>query len=392
MNTKRSEKPTKAPLLAIIPFFFVLIFFAVWSFADTDNEYSEAEARYLVKRPNINLEHLDWTIGGLENYAVDQFPMRSEFLKAYSALELLQRKAFTREVFVEGDWLFSRTYLLKDGYEQDIADMAAAAESVAARGIPTVYAMLPVKNYLVSVTPSLHIDDASEANRQKFLKAFEGSSALVSDIAGAMAAQDEETRASQWYATDFHWNGDGAYAAAEQLLGDMADAGIIPEIELSDYVERSEWDAVYHGDLSRRFSYLITESQPVVVYAPKDLSDMRYYTSVDSRAWVARSTIVASGEGEAVVDYGSAYTQNLAYYRVENANAALDMRVVVFKDSLENAMTDILSAVFGELVVVDARFEQPTDIDGILADADAVLFILHQNNNAPDTSKFVLGK
>ena len=207
-----------------------------------------------------------------------------------------------------------------------------------------------------------------------------------------MAEQDAATRAGQWYATDFHWNGDGAYAAAKQLLSDMADAGIMPSVDLSDLVERSEWDAEYHGDLSRRFSYLIPETQSVVVYAPKDVSGMRYYKSIDSSEPVERSEIVAAGEGEPVVDYGSAYTLNFACYRVENANAAVDMRVVVFKDSLENAMTDILSAVFSELVVVDARFEQPADIDEILVDADAAVFIFHQNNNAPDTSKFVLGK
>ena len=186
MDIKRSEKSTKAPLLAIIPFFFTLIFFAAWSFFDADNEYSEAEARSLAQRPNINLEHLDWTISGLEDYAVDQFPARSKFLKAYSWLELLQRKTFTREVFVEDGWIFSRTYLLKGGYEQDIADMVTASESVAARGIPTVFAMLPVKNYLVEIEPSLHVDDASGANRQKYLSAFDGSPVLVSDIAGEM--------------------------------------------------------------------------------------------------------------------------------------------------------------------------------------------------------------
>lgn len=396
MDTKRSEKSTKAPLLAIIPFFFALIFFAAWSFFDADNEYSEAEARYLAQRPNINFEHLDWTISGLEDYAVDQFPARSKFLKAYSWLELLQRKTFTRDVFVEDGWIFSRTYAMTGGgleaFENDRREFVTATESVAARGIPTVFAMLPVKNYLVEIEPSLHVDDASEANRQKYLSTFDGSPVLVSDIAGAMAEQDEATRLSQWYATDFHWNGDGAYAAAEQLLSDMADAGIMPPVDLSDLVERSEWDAEYHGDLSRRFSYLIPETQPVVVYAPKDVSSMRYYKSIDASNPVERSEIVAAGEGDPVVDYGGAYTKNFACYRVENANAAVDMRVVVFKDSLENAMTDILSAVFSELVVVDARFEQPSDIDETLADADAAVFIFHQNNNAPDTSKFVLGK
>lgn len=396
MDTKRSGKSTKTPLLAIIPFFLTLIFFAAWSFVDADKEYSEAEARYLAQRPNINFEHLDWTIGGLEDYAVDQFPARPEFLKAYSRLELLQHKAFTRDVFVEGDWIFSRTYAMTgkglEAFENDRRELVSATESVAARGIPTVFAMLPVKNYLVEIEPSLHVDDASEANRQKYLAAFDGSPVLVSDIAGAMAEQDEATRMSQWYATDFHWNGDGAYAAAEQLLDDMADAGIMPSVELSELVERGEWNAEYHGDLSRRFSYLIPESQPVVVYELKDRSSLRCYTSADCSQPVGRSSIVASGKGAAVVDYGSAYTKNFAYYRVENANAAVDMRVVVFKDSLENAMTDILSAVFSELVVVDARFEQPADIDEMLADADAAVFIFHQNNNAPETSKFVLGK
>lgn len=393
METKHMGKPTKAPLLAIIPFFFVLIFFAVWSFADTDNEYSTEEARTLAQWPSFDASHPQWFIGGLEECAVDQFPARSRFLKAYSRLELLQHKALTRDVFIEDGWIFSRTYdLNKDEYEHDIRRVAEAAESVAAQGIPTVYAMLPVKNYLVSVTPSLHVDNGSEPNRQRFLDAFDGTSVVVSDIAGGMAEQDAATRISQWYATDFHWNGDGAYAAAELLLGDMADAGIMPSLDLGDLVERSEWDAEYHGDLARRFSYLIPETQPVVVYQPKDTSGIRYYTSTDGSEPVERDSIVASGKGAASVDYSTAYTENIAYYRVENANAAVDMRVVVFKDSLENAMTDILSAVFRELVVVDARFAQQASADDIIADADAVVFMFHQNNNAPDTSKFILGE
>ncbi len=393
METKHMGKPTKAPLMAIIPFFFVLIFFAVWSFADTDNEYSTEEARTLAQWPKFDLSHPEWVIGGLEECAVDQFPARSRFLKAYSQLELLQHKVFTRDVFLEDGWIFSRTYDLRNSeYERDIKRVAASAESVAEQGIPTVYAMLPVKNYLVSVTPSLHLDNGSEPNRQRFLAAFDGTSVLVSDIAGEMAKQDAATRMSQWYATDFHWNGDGAYAAAELLLGDMADAGLMPSLDLQSLVERSEWDAEYHGDLARRFSYLIPETQPVVVYQPKDTSDMRYYTSTDASEPVGRDSIVASGKGADSVDYGAAYTQNIAYYRVENANAAVDMRVVVFKDSLENAMTDILSAVFRELVVVDARFAQQTSAADIITDADAVVFMFHQNNNAPDTSKFILGE
>ncbi len=389
IKQKKSINRTKAPLFAIIPFFFVLVFFALWSFLDVDNEYSAEEARSLAQRPVFDLHRPQQIIAGLEEYAVDQFPGRSMFLEAYSRLELLQRKVSTRNAYVEDGWIFSRTYKLADSA---VDDLVAAAESVAERGIPTVYAMLPVKNYLVAPLPSLHVDDASEYNRQKFIEAFDGSEVRVSDIAGEMATQSEETRMAQWYATDFHWNGDGACAAVQKLIEDMAAAGLMPEVELREIATREVWDAEYMGDLSRRFSNLFRETQPVVVYQPKDTSGLRYYKSADGSAEVERSTIVASGRGAASVDYGGAYTPNLAYYRVENPNAAVDMRVVIFKDSLQDAMTDLLSAVFSELVVVDARYAQQYSVDEMIGDADAVVFMFHQNNAAPDTAKLILGK
>lgn len=382
--------------LVIIPFFGILVMFLCLSFFLPDHISSEEESRTLTQKPVWDFSDLSALTEDWSDYVVDQFPFRSRFLKAYSGLELLQGKRFTRNTYVtSSDWLMTHIYSVTPQQNEKLVQAVETAYANSSR--PFVYAVLPQKNdMLYHMEQSMIDNSASDGNKAQLLAGLdESDEVLVLDVgAHFLDTYSLESRMEMYYKTDFHWNDLGAFRAAEFICAGMREAGLLSELpDSSDFTWQDlGQNHTYQGDLNRRFSNLFSMKEHIPYYEHTDADHFAYYISADDSAPVERAEVVASGLDEAQINYNSVSTDNLGYYRVVNQQAENDACLLILKDSFQNPMIDYFSATYREVNVVDPRYYAETQNFYELLDArnvDMVLFLFHQNNASAELVSFL---
>ena len=373
-------------LWIIIPFFFFLLVFLGASVLLPDYAYSPEEGRSLAQRPAIFSNDLAAAAENWSDYVVDQFPLRSRLLKAYSAVELAQGKKLSRNTYIVGDqWLMTPIYPVDNGQLQRLLNAISEAEMET--DAQFVYGVLPQKNDMLADLDVRYVSNAvSDGNKARLLEGLENLATVqVLDVGGwLLETFTPEERIQMYYKGDFHWNHLGAYWAAAYLC----DAMSRPADE-HDF----EWQQLqipYEGDLNRRFSYLFSQNEKIPYYTYADAEKLRYYDTQDATEPVERETIVGTGLGKSAVDYNGLSTYNLGYYRVENPDR--DGCLLILKDSFQNPTIDYFSAVYGEIHVVDPRFyAEEWDFYELVEGngVDTVLFLFHQNNASAELIDFL---
>jgi len=375
-------KQNKHQLWIVLPFFAFLLLFLAASVILPDHVYSLEEGRELTQKPAFRLSATaQW-----EDYAVDQFPLRSRFLKVYSALELAQGRKMSRNTYIsDGQWLLTPVYKVEERHLQSLLEAVAAAEENTDAAF--YYGVLPQKNdMLPELEPEYFYNAAGDYNKARLLEGLEKLGTVqVLDVGGwLLETFTPEERMQMYYKGDFHWNHLGAYWAAAYLCDAMG----CPADE-HDF----EWQQLqlpYEGDLNRRFSYLFSQNEEIPYYTYRDAENLRYYDAPDAAVPVERATIVGTGLGNGAVDYNGLSTFNLGYYRVENPER--DGCLLILKDSFQNPTIDYFSAVYGEIHVIDPRFYgEERDFYELVEEneVDTVLFLFHQNNASQELVDFL---
>ncbi len=378
-----------APLLVIGPVLLVLLGFGLWGLLAPDHEMSWAENRTLAQFPVLDPHAWTGIPTAFNDYTADQFPARERLLRVYTRLQLALGKKQVRGAFVSRDgWLFIQSY------DADMGALAAALTRAAETqpGPEYWYAALPTKPFCLPEADPLLIETAGRENLERMETALAGTAVRMTEAATALAETGPlAERQAQWYATDFHWNGRGAYAAISHILREMQAAGAIGTVSTEDLLSWETPDREYQGDLNRRFSNVFPiEAAGPVVHCRAELA---CYTSRDDSAPVAREAVFGSGLRETGrVDYNSLYAPNMAYLRVVNPQAPEQKRLVLLKDSLANAGLEIFFALFSQVEVVDARYTQAQPFSDLAQTADLVLVMLHQNNPAAETQAYLRGE
>ncbi len=259
------------------------------------------------------------------------------------------------------------------------------------------YAIIPIKNYALSFIDSDYIvDKNSDTNRSLLASSMEGLDSIKTiDVAANFIDNfTEDQLESLYFRSDFHWNAKGAYEAANLIQKHFAHEGTISESDMF-VPEDFDWitldHASYQGDLNRRFSNLFPMNEEIPIISLKNQEGLTYYLSVDDSQPADRADIIGKNTQNTSLTYNDIYTDNIALYKAHNINAPSDKTLIIFKDSLENPMTDFFSAVFREVIVIDARFNVPVDMTGLLESKEdsVILFMFHQNNASAELISYL---
>lgn len=377
-------------LIIIIPFFFILIFFCRESFLLGEIKVSGEESRELKSWNEINLKNIRESTGEIEEYLVDQFPHREDFLALFSKKDKFLNKRFSRDIYIsEDDWLFtesSREDMTKLGLEVDKLTKAYPNKEI-------YYGIIPTKNVALKEKYSFTKNTVSRENYQELRSSLEKigtSNFTIIDLIPLAGNEDFLNDEAKWYRTDFHWNALGGKVATDYILESMVEAGGIERIYKEDNIEKKILkDKVYLGDINKRFSYIYGRDKPPIYLDLVDKSGYSYFVREDNAYPTSRERIIASGIGEEYLNYGKLYTENLAYYRVVNERAANNKSILIIKDSMQNASIDLFTESFRETRVIDPRLKQSYSLKELMDSVDIVLFYLHQNNKSETTVEYL---
>lgn len=378
--------------IVIIPVVLILCIMPIWGYFVPDHLVSETENRGLAQAPVKDLHHIKQYAADMESYVVEQFPGRETLLKAYTISELLQRKKLVRGTFVAGDrWLLPREFKTTP---VEALSFAAALGGFADEypDIPFFFAILPHKTTLLAAMNDTYIsaEDGKTHHNYLLTQLMKFPQVKVLDVAADFQSLSTAKRKKLYFRTDFHWNAEGAFQAAEKIQNGLTDYGTLSKKENftdEDFTFSELKNTLYQGDLNRRFSNLFSMKERIPIITPINTSQMKYFLSADDTNPVNRGDVIATGITKDIVSYNDIYTDNLGYYRVNNQDAKSDKCILILKDSLQNPTTDFFSVVFQEVDVIDARYyDEPYSIQKLIEmrRPDAILVMLHHDNYSQD--------
>jgi hypothetical protein len=381
---KIKSKNEKINLVVIIPFLFITVFFSIMFLKYPKKLKSDAENRLLAEKPTLEYESINSFPADFEKYYNDQFPFRENFLKMFSRLQLSLGKIKVRDLYIANGFLLPREYLYP---KKDISISAKKAAElmsfVRSAGKKGAYISLPYKtsvyNYLL---PKYLQSDTGELNYEHFTSEL-GPDIKTCDAFRCFNGENHSSIEEYFFKADLHWNAKGAGAAFKYIMKWLYDEEFINEPFYKELAfEYTYKSAKYLGDLNRRFSFLFPLSENIPVF--KDtVEPVKYYLTYNSEDYTLdRSAIIDQTLEPGFESYNSVYSNNIGYYKMVNDNSLLDANVLVIKDSMENAMTDMISKTFKVSEIVDIRSLEDIGLYQVISDsnADLVLLMYHQNN------------
>lgn len=369
--------------IIIVIFYSVIIYFFITSMVQKDKLYSEIESRNLIQSSELVAGDLS---KNLEQYVVDQFPIREQLLKIFTQFELAQNKVFVRETYLVDDMIISplesvnkyRAYNIFEEIDKYVKKY---------EDIEFVYMSMPLKSSFLMEMLEPYVNTSIVDNNYETMDL---AIKFAPDLKYINIAQMifEETgikeRREMFYKTDYHWNLTGIEYACMRIIEEFKKEGLLTEDLIYEDLDLNKIeleDKNYLGDLNARFSYLIDNSQEKIeIFEPA--YDFEYFWSIDDSVRCERSDIVAPNLLSQDVSYNDIYTTNLGFYRVYNENYLVDEDIVILKDSYQNPMTDFFSSIYKNCYIIDPRKFESLSLDELLeiTECDKVLFVYHQSN------------
>lgn len=379
--------------LLIISFMIIILTVPILGMVRPDYEFSTVENRNLESLPVLDENGIEAYTSKIENYLVDQFPSRDRLLDVYTKLQLLSKKIRIRNTIVLEDWLFVRDYKVNEANLNDLVDSITETVNKNPK-IDFNYVIVANKTAMLADLYPKYIDvDTSRNNNELIsnkLKDIQGLK-IANVFDKTLESYSPKERENHYYQTDFHWNSRGAFKAFQVSITQTMGPDVLKAAEKR--LKKVEYKNKYFkGDLERRFSENIKNTDKIDSYQVIDTKDLSYYTSINDNEPVDRKEIVAKNIDKDELTYNDIFTYNLSCIRIVNKNPILDKKVLIFKDSYFNAMIDPMTTIFSELIIIDPRFyKEDYTFNQIIKEKnpDYVFFFYHQSNIDNDLVSFL---
>lgn len=230
-------------------------------------------------------------------------------------------------------------------------------------GIPCVSVMMPYKADLGnSIFPSGAPRDFANENADSFLSKL--NCKHVVDTRKLVAATAEDINRN-FFKTDHHWNFSGAFKAyvaiAKKMLEVLGEQESVPQLDVENWQVRDA-GRPFLGSSGRRTGRFFAGMDKLEYYVPKFKTDMV--------GVVGRKNLIARGPFEEAMIFSRnvktppswqldmgycVYGSDFPEYTIYNAEAPVDKRVFIVKDSFAIPVYAFLSTVFREIQVCDLR-------------------------------------
>ncbi len=250
-----------------------------------------------------------------------------------------------------------------DCYLENLKDLRQFAND---NGAELLYVSLPRKNMMKDVKMPLDAYDASFDNIKSLFNTLERAGIEYLDLA-ARAAQSGKTSQELYYATDHHWNCDGAFWAVVELmtyLSEKYDFKIDEKLIDIDNYYRETFKDIMLGSYGKRVGVYYGGLDDIEILYPK------FTMAEDIKYDVVYKDVVRKGGFKATAfDYtrakpGDLFSSNgyatflggdYHLAKISNPNALNDKKVLWIKDSYSMAALPFLSLYIKDITMFDPR-------------------------------------
>lgn len=309
--------------------FLIIIFSAFIAFVCIpDVKLSYLERRTLNQFPTeFDEEFTD----KLDDYIVDQFPLRNSLIKLNS---LINRNVYgikdTNDVYVVGDTLVDKEPVIKDKEVNGFVNKMNKIISKYLTNSNVYYSVIPDKAYFLDDSNYLKLD------YDKMYSMLEEINGKYIDIKSVLELND-------YYKTDIHWKQENLDKVVKVLIENMGKKYVNTKYETKTFLgfagaSYSKAGGVVEKDILNYLTNADIENAKVthLEYGDKKVYDEKRLTGIDP--------------------YDVFLSGATSFIEIENKNANSSEELVIFRDSFSSSLIPLLIPYYSKITVVDLRY------------------------------------
>ncbi|MGM9521447.1 MAG: DHHW family protein [Oscillospiraceae bacterium] len=325
----------------IISIFAVIVFgFAAAHLLLPDAELSFSERRRLASMPKLTAEDLfsgDFS-DELEDYLLDQFPLREGLRTANSALRLfgLMQKDVDG-LWMSGSGIFKTEYPLKEAQVTYGADIINNVCSEYLAGLNVYYSIIPDKNYFAAQKngyPSIDYEKLVSIMNSRV------TGAQYIDIFGTLTLQD-------YYRTDPHWSQPGLFDTCRRLAAAFGMEEYLTGIDEYTSQELSPFRGAYLAQSA------LPAEPDILTYLTSRYTDNAVVTGLDDSA---ADTVYAPEKISGMDGYDVFLSGAQSILTIECTDAKTDRELIIFRDSFGSSIAPLFLGAYSKITLVDLRY------------------------------------
>ena len=297
-----------------------------------DGDISKAERRKLFQLSDISWESSE----DLEEYLLDQFPMRDGFrtIKSLWTYYVLGQKD-NNGILLEGGSAAKVEPTLDEKQVQMFIDKFNALQKKHFSNSKTTCVVIPDKAYFMNVP---RMDDEKLLS---MLKAGLTDMDVRDDLYEVLSLQD-------YYATDSHWRQE----CLQPVLDVLADAlGVeLPGVDTYEQTVLDGFYGVYYGQAA------LPMAAEDLIYLQNDVTENAIVTGPELKG---EQPLYAPEKFDGMDGYDVFLHGAQAVQKLENPLAETDRELILFRDSYGSSIAPLLLPAYKTITLVDMRYVNP---------------------------------
>ena len=326
----------KRAIITTVLFLLLIFGFGIFHLLLPDAEASRAERRELAQAPTVNA---DTVFSGkfsseLENYLLDQFPLRQEFVSGHKLLRyyVLGQRGLDN-MWLQGDSAFESD-TLKEGEVQYAAQGIGKIAASMPEGVKLYYAVIPDKGAFAEDQgqPTMDYDKLFAILDEQLPETMTEIS-----IWDTLSFED-------YYLTDLHWKQESIYPTAQALAEGMG-----AQLQPFESYTANTISPFYGSYFSRSGKPLEAEE---LTFMTSRFTSACKVTGKDFRGvrQVYMPQLLSGMDGYDVYLSG---VQSLLTIEVNNAPS--DRELIIFRDSFGSSIAPYFLGAYSKVTLIDLR-------------------------------------
>jgi hypothetical protein len=339
-------KKAVSEYIIVYGFFLFLIATALLIVFLPKKSFSEIENRSLTRFPLVNFQTFEnkKAMNGIENYVSDHFPLRTEFVKVNTDIEVFFGRREINDVYIGKDRLFQKITApdidIVNGNITGINAFAARYE------IPVFVGLIPTS---AGIYPEFLPENAPNLEQKNYIESVCENLDETITILDVYDVLYNNRNEYIFYRTDHHFSSLGAFYTYQSFGEKM---GYSPfDIENFE-IEKAAYD--FRGSLYSKVLYdKITSDEIEIFHNNSTVNSVNIFASVDDKPSVQNDVYFReylSLKNKYQVFLG----ENVPLITIKtNSNGG---KLLIIKDSFANTFVPFLTPHYSEITLLDMRY------------------------------------
>ncbi len=307
-----------------------------------DKDISYSERRKLAQFPDINIENVfnGNLTDEIEEYAMDQFPLRDEFrsIKTFVKLDILRQKD-NNGLFIADNSIYKIEYPLDEKSVLNVADkINNIYNKYLNNEFNVFYSIIPDKNYFLddnSIYLKLDYKALDNIMRESI-----NSNIKYINIFNELSSED-------YYKTDTHWKQQNLTKVVNKIANKMEFLDRMNE-EFEEKKYTNEFYGTYYGQLGKKIEpdqiYYLTNSyiEQATTYNYETNKEASIYNIEKANLSMDKYDLFLSGATPII--------------EIRNSNAKTDKELIIFRDSFGSSLAPLFTEAYSKIILIDIRY------------------------------------